>query len=91
MKFIVLNLLSFFDFFHKRKILKALKNYLKKSNIVIFDVGAHQGETINFINTNFAFSKIYAFEPLEINFIKLKQKTKNFNKDIEYFNFALGE
>ena len=57
MKFFVLKTLMFFDFFHKRKILKALKNLLKNNNNIIFDVGGHHGESIFFLMKILIFQK----------------------------------
>ena len=91
MKFIVLYFLMFFDYFHKRKIIKSLKKLQQKESSIIFDVGAHQGESIIFFKNKFKNSKIFSFEPLKKNFIQLLNNTKNFNKDVSYFNFALGE
>ena len=90
-KYFVIKLLTFFDFFYKRKILKALKKLLNNEKKVIFDVGGHNGESILFFNKNFNLFKIYSFEPLETNFLKLKKNTKKIEKKITYFNFALGE
>ena len=90
-KFFVLRLLTFFDFFHKRKILKVLKKLLNNDKKVIFDVGAHNGESILLFNKNFNLLKIYSFEPLETNFLKLKINTKKIEKKITYFNCALGK
>ncbi|GIS17128.1 MAG: hypothetical protein CM15mP118_0070 [Alphaproteobacteria bacterium] len=53
MKFFVLKVLMFFDFFHKRKILKVLNKLLGNERKVIFDVGGHHGESIIFFNKNF--------------------------------------
>ncbi len=91
MKFFVLKTLMFFDFFYKRKILIRLKKLLDNKEKVIFDVGAHNGESILFFNKNFNLSKIYTFEPLKTNFLKLKINTKKIAKKIVYFNCALGE
>ena len=91
MRFFVLSVLMFFDFFHKRKILAALKNLLKDKHATILDVGGHRGESIFFFKKNFNVSKIYTFEPIETNFIQLKKNTKKISKQIIYFNFALGE
>ncbi len=90
-KFFVIKLLTFFDFFYKKKILKALKKLLNNDKKVIFDVGGHNGESILFFNKNFNLLKIYTFEPLETNFLKLKINTKKIEKKISYFNCALGE
>jgi FkbM family methyltransferase len=94
MKFLVLSFLSLFDFFYKKKILVKLKELISSDIDIFFDVGAHKGETVNFILKHFNVNKIFAFEPLENNFIKLKKNTnknKLKEKNIEYFNFALGE
>ncbi len=91
MKFFVLKVLMFFDFFHKRKMLKVLKNLLGKSDKVIFDVGGHIGESIKFFNKYFKPCNFYTFEPLEKNFFKLKINTNNIADKVKYFNFALGE
>ena len=90
MKFIVLKVIIFFDFFHKRKILKSLKKLLGNGDKVIFDVGGHHGESIIFFIKNFDICKIYSFEPLENNFFKLKDNTINISKKVIYLNFALG-
>lgn len=94
MKFLVLSFLNLFDFFYKRKILVKLKELFSSDIDIFFDVGAHKGETVNFILKSFNVNKIFAFEPLANNLIKLKKNTnkkKLKNKNIEYLNFALGE
>ena len=90
MRFFVLSILMFFDFFHKRKISVALKKLLKNKHAIILDVGGHKGESIFFFKKNFNVSKIYTFEPIESNFIKLKNNTKKISEKIVYCNFALG-
>ena len=46
--FLTIQLLKFFDYFYKIKIL----NFIKKNNLsnleTFFDVGAHEGESIDF-------------------------------------------
>ena len=81
----------FFDYFHKRKILFALNNLLVNKNIIIFDVGAHNGESILLFKKKFKIAKVYTFEPLKNNFLRLKKNTKTMHDKIEYFNFALGD
>lgn len=44
---------------------------------VIFDIGANQGQSIERFKNLFPFAKIYAFEPIEFEFKKLKQKYIN--------------
>ena len=90
-KKLILLLLSFFDFFHQRKIIKFLsKNNLNKLDI-LFDVGAHKGESIDLFLSNMDIKKIISFEPSPINFLQLKNdffqiyKTKMpFRKTFEY-------
>lgn len=90
-KNIVLLVINFFDFFHKYKIIKFLKD--KQTNIkYLIDVGAHYGETIELFSKNFKLKKVYAFEPSPYNFKNLKKKYKDtkLNFDLELENFALG-
>ena len=96
MQTIFLYILKLFDFFYQRKIF----NFLKKKNLkkinIFFDIGAHEGESIEIFSKNFTISKIYSFEPSPINFLKLKNKVnlflKNF-KDIKVYveNVGLGD
>ena len=61
---LILFIISIGDYFHKKKIIK----FFKKSSIdkfdCIFDIGAHQGESIKFFLSNFNVKKIYSFEPI---------------------------
>jgi len=96
MQTIFLYILKLFDYFHQRKIF----NFLKKKNLkkinIFFDIGAHEGESIEIFSKNFTISKIYSFEPSPINFLKLKNKVnlflKNF-KDTKIYveNVGLGD
>ena len=54
-------ILSFFDYFNQKKILFLFRKIFKKKINVIFDVGAHHGETIDFYLGNFDVNKIYSF------------------------------
>ena len=70
------------------------KKNLKNINI-FFDIGAHEGESIEIFSKNFNIKKIYSFEPSPINFLKLKNKVNSFSKkfkDLEIYieNFGLG-
>ena len=83
------------DFFYKKKITNFFKKNLKEKFIVLFDVGAHNGETIlDFLN-HFSVKNIYSFEAskqtfnnLEKSLTKIKEKFKLVN--IEIFNFGVG-
>lgn len=92
MKLFALSILKFFDFFHQKKILKFLKK--KKQNFdIMFDVGAHHGETIKIYTKNFDIGTLYSFEASKENFINLKNKIRKLNlKNVKIIleNYALG-
>ncbi|WP_415320601.1 FkbM family methyltransferase [Candidatus Pelagibacter sp. Uisw_092] len=93
---IVLLILDFFDFFHKRKLINFLKKKVKLKNIdLLIDVGAHTGETIDLFSENFLINKIISFEASPKNFQKLLVRKnalekKYGNTDIILENIALG-
>ena len=82
-KKLIILLLSFFDFFHQRKIIK----FLSKKNLtkidILFDVGAHKGESINLFLSNMNVKKIISFEPSPINFLKLKNIKEHYIKKFD--------
>ena len=95
MKKLKLLIINFFDFFHKFKILK----FLKKNNFnkfdILFDVGAHHGESIKMFAENFDISNIFSFEASPINFKYLSKNKHLFDKkfvttNILIENLALG-
>lgn len=92
---IIITLIKFFDFFYKLKILKFLKKKNKKLDI-IFDIGAHHGESIDFFLKNFKVKKIYSFEPSPINYRILNQnyllfKNKFKNSSILIENLGISD
>ena len=95
MKFLILNILNIFDFFYKKAIKKEIIKIFGHKIGVFFDVGAHRGETIKFINSFITVKKIYAFEPLKQNFQKLLKNTRYLSLKNEiklfFFEIALGE
>ena len=54
---------------------------------IIFDVGAHYGESINYLKEHFPKSTIYSFEPDPDSFSILSGKTV---PGVHYFNLALA-
>ena len=60
-QFLTLQILKFFDFFHKKKILDYLKKKKFNDFKVVFDVGAHKGESIDLYLKHFNINKIYSF------------------------------
>ncbi len=93
---LVLFFINFFDFFHKRKIIKFLKKQINLNNINLFlDVGGHKGETIDLFCENFKIKKIISFEASPKNFSILNSMKEKFKKkfsqtDIVIENLALG-
>ena len=61
-------LLNYFDNRSKKKILLVLNKIFNDKINFIIDVGSHHGETIHFLNNNFKYNKIYAFEPSIYNY-----------------------
>ena len=79
-KKLVLLFLSFFDYFYQKKIIKFLKkNSLSEINL-IFDVGAHKGESINLFLKNMKVENIVSFEASPLNFKYLENNKKNLEK-----------
>ena len=64
-------ILNFFDFFQQKKIFNFLKKRIP-NNSILFDVGAHHGETILNFKKNFSFNQIHSFEASKVNFEMLK-------------------
>jgi FkbM family methyltransferase len=65
-----------------------IHNFFDKKNLVIFDVGANNGNSIKRFKKNFPTSTIYSFEPTRFLYDELKKKfTSN---SIKIFNKALG-
>lgn len=79
------------DYKNKSKVIKYLKNKLKKTNLVIFDIGAHKGETIDLFLKNFHLKKIYSFEPNTLLFKLLEKKYLKRKSIIEVYNLGIGE
>ncbi len=95
LKFFTLKILGIFDLLHQHKIFK----FLKKNNLsdfdVLFDIGAHKGESIDLFLKNFNINKIYSFESSPINFKILKSnlpklKKKFTRESINIENLTLG-
>ena len=84
-KKLVLLFLSFFDYFHQKKIIEFLKkNGLLKINLML-DVGAHKGESINLFLKNMIVKNIISFEASPLNFKFLEINKKKFRKKISKY------
>lgn len=90
MKFsdIIRYILNFFDKFQQKKIINFFKQNINKS-IIVFDVGAHHGETIKLFQNNFNIHEIHAFEASRKNFKKLIKL--NYKKNVFLNNFGLSD
>lgn len=62
---------------------KFYKSLVNSNEPIIFDIGAHKGETIKFFKSIFKYSKIYSFEPDPENFITLNKISKKYNTKAE--------
>ena len=76
--------------YHLRRLSKTLKDITASNNPVIFDIGANEGESIDFFLNLFANSTIYSFEPEMNSYQKLIKKYGE-NKTINLFNLAFGD
>ncbi len=65
------------------------KIFLADSNITIFDVGAHHGDSVNEFLELFPRAKIYAFEPDDRNFNALKARYSGESR-VEILNLAIS-
>ena len=66
------------------------KEILGEEKLVIFDVGANQGQSISRFDKLFNSKEIYSFEPIESEYLKMRDKYQN-NKFVKINNYALGE
>jgi FkbM family methyltransferase len=88
--YFIRKIINFIDSFQQKKIFNILKKKLKPKAI-LFDVGAHHGETIRNFKNNFDFKQIHSFEVSKQNFMELSKNYKNFNDEkIIINNFGLS-
>ena len=74
--FIVNNILSFFDYFHKKKIINKLKTAHENGKFeIVFDVGGHKGESVELFENHLNVKNIYSFEPSEESFKTLSNRS----------------
>lgn len=92
---VVLRLLEklIFDPKLKRELLKALTRSEDTSghhdkDLIVIDVGANRGQTINLLKSIFPNSLIYAFEPDPVIFGQLERNSSK--SGVKLFNVALG-
>jgi FkbM family methyltransferase len=76
------------DFFHKKKILRFLKNY-KKEVKIIYDIGCHDCSYVKIFCNIFNDIKIYAFEANPDLITKAKKNIKDFN-NVKLIQMGVG-
>jgi len=88
---IIIIVLNFLDYFQQKKIIKLInKKFLKP--IVVFDVGAHYGETIKLFHKKLKIKKIYSFEASSKNYQILQKNVSRYHsKNIEIYNYGIGK
>ena len=85
-------LINLVDRSNKNLIIKFLKSKVLNRKIIVLDVGAHKGETLELFLKNFEIEKIFCFEPHKRIFEKLKYKINNNNyTNVSIFNYGLGD
>jgi FkbM family methyltransferase len=77
-------------FFETNTLKSVLSDAGMKSNLMIFDVGAHKGQTSFHFSKLFPHSIIQAFEPSPTLFAEI-EKNLSKRKNIRCHNFAFGE
>jgi FkbM family methyltransferase len=88
----ILKILSFFDYFKKKDVIKFFKKNITGDIINLIDVGAHHGETIKLFSIKFNIHNIYAFEPSYKNFKILEKNIKNIKGiNLRIYNYGIGE
>jgi len=70
---------------------KYFRYLIKNESPVIFDIGAHRGESVRFFKEIFPKSKIYSFEPDPDNFIELEKCCAETNTVSEAGCFAINK
>lgn len=84
-------IINIIDSFNKKKIINFFKKNFTNKKLIIVDIGAHKGETIDTFIKNFDLEKIFAFEPNSMLFKDLINKKKFQKELIEINNLGVGE
>ena len=95
-RFFTLKILSVFDLYYQKKLFSFLKKRGYKKFDILFDIGAHHGESIKRFLNNFMIKNIYSFEASDKNFLILQKnliyfKKKFNNTNIIIENYAAGD
>ena len=83
-------LIGIVDLSNKKKIINFFKSKFNRKLVLIFDIGAHKGESVKLFMKHLNIKKIYSFEPnISLYNSLINNKYLN-NEKVEFFNFALG-
>ncbi len=78
------------DYFNKRKILEFFFSKFKNKELIIIDIGAHKGETIDLFMRKLNIQKILSIEPNIKLYENLLKNKKYIKKNIKFLNIGLG-
>ena len=90
LRFLGLELSRYYPEMEQKTFDEIYKEILKKERIIIFDVGANQGQSIVRFNGLFNSKEIHSFEPIDFEYSKMIDKFKDM-KFVKINNYALGE
>ena len=66
------------------------QKFFNKNKVIVFDVGANKGQSIDRFTKLFKEKKIHSFEPIKFEFLNLKKKYSKY-QHVNLNNHALGE
>ena len=88
-------IITIIDFFYQKKKYKFLKKKISGNIDIFFDIGSHHGTTIKEFLKIFSINKIYAFEPSQKNYLKLKNNIEKIQKiksvNIKIYQMGVGK
>jgi len=88
---LIIVVLNFLDYFQQKKIINLINKKILDP-VIVFDVGAHYGETIKLFDKKLKLKKIYSFEASPKNYQILKNKISKYDlRKVEIFNYGIGE
>jgi FkbM family methyltransferase len=88
---LIIVVLNFLDYFQQKKIINLINKKILDA-VIVFDVGAHYGETIKLFDKKLKLKKIYSFEASPKNYQILKNKISKYDfRKVEIFNYGIGE
>ncbi len=87
---LLVSLIDIIDSQNKKKVVNFFKSKFINKNLVIIDVGAHKGETVDLFLSKLNIKKIFSLEPNSKLYELLVNKKKNYKENIQFYNLGLG-